>query len=107
MSVWVWLAHSVGRYLSRVFNEIRDTEIVMPSEQQGAMKEDYEWKVMLLRVSCCTFRSAVFRFVQLLPLTCICGTCLVAAGNCGFLLDGATPAWWSVRCGLRNERWRD
>lgn len=36
-------------YLLMIYNNIRTREIVMPEEQAGELKEDYEWKVMLER----------------------------------------------------------
>lgn len=37
-------------FLLDIFNSIRDTEIVLPSERKGALKEEYEWKLVLARV---------------------------------------------------------
>jgi brefeldin A-resistance guanine nucleotide exchange factor 1 len=36
-------------FLNGIFTLIRDTEIVMPSERKGAVKDEYEWKLVLSR----------------------------------------------------------
>lgn len=36
-------------FLQDIFTAIRDTEIVMPSEQKGELKAEYEWKLVLNR----------------------------------------------------------
>lgn len=39
-------------FLSDIFNNIRHNEIVLPSERDGAIKEDYEWKVCRMICVC-------------------------------------------------------
>ena len=37
--------------LEEMFNAVREAEIVMPSEQTGLVKENYNWKVQLLTLT--------------------------------------------------------
>eukprot|EP00039_Didymoeca_costata_P033630 m.43318 g.43318 ORF g.43318 m.43318 type:complete len:1422 (+) comp9966_c0_seq2:120-4385(+) len=36
-------------FLQEIFNNIRNNEIVLPAERSGSLKEEYDWKLMLIR----------------------------------------------------------
>ena len=38
-------------FLESIYNAIKTREIVMPDEHEGDLKEDYEWKVLVLSLS--------------------------------------------------------
>jgi golgi-specific brefeldin A-resistance guanine nucleotide exchange factor 1 len=54
-------------FLEHIYNSIKTNEIVMPEEQEGDLREDYEWKVGCV-VACLLVRSrASYRVLPKLP----------------------------------------
>lgn len=45
--------------LEKIYNAIKNEEIVMPAEQTGVIRDNYEWKLLLKRQRHVTYYSHV------------------------------------------------
>ncbi len=69
-------------FLESIYKAIKSREIVMPEEQAGDLREDYEWKVRVQRIvtyplleSTLQFTAAAMPYrshVRVMTIDCIC-----------------------------------